>query len=89
MAGTGAGGVVTGLVGQWVYSSFQRWRVKKAIEMHYPELAPQSRWTLVRKVLDITYLLTGAKKVKGHSHFRTLFKTGFWGSGIGGQRSAG
>ena len=27
-------------VGQYAYNRFERWRLAKAVELHYPELAP-------------------------------------------------
>ena len=51
IVGTGLGGVVVGLLGQWGYFRFNHWRKKKAILHHYPDLAPPKRekWTLVSR----------------------------------------
>lgn len=49
VTGTGVSGVLVGVVGQMLYMMLDRWRVRKGVQRHYPELVPpRKEWSLVR-----------------------------------------
>ena len=54
MLGTGVGGLVVGVVGQFVHMMVENWRIRAAVRYHHPELL-EKKWTLVRRHIEIVW----------------------------------
>lgn len=57
IAGTGAGGLVVGLLGQWISLRFHHWRIKRSLLLYDPELVnPNPRRQLTLKAFEEWFL---------------------------------